>query len=215
MFSPEFNIYDQGILLLVGLVAIYLLVRFFTRYSNQKLRYDIYYMVSFAVLLVAGLLLIILTYSALDNPLVEIVGVLIPTGLALGLVAQFFDKYETPFLGFALVGLVAVAITRLTMRESTIATIVLVIVHAFSGFLVLVLPFLAARLGKTRGAFVSVSLGGLLIDVGGMALAFLATGRELLFFSEDVVLTVLAPLLLLMVLAFAYGFGRDFKYQAA
>jgi hypothetical protein len=215
MFTPEFNIYDQGILLLVGLIAIYLLVRFFTRYSNKKLRYDIYYMVSFAVLLVAGLLLIILTYSALDNPLVEIVGVLIPTGLALGLVAQFFDKYETPFQGFALVGLVAVAITRLTMRESTIATIVLVIVHAFSGFLVLVLPFLAARLGKTRGAFVSVSLGGLLIDVGGMALAFLATGRELFFFSADMVLTVLAPLLLLMVLAFAYGFARDFQHQAA
>ena len=215
MFTPEFNIYDQGILLLVGLIAIYLLVRFFNRYGEKKGRYDIYYMVSFAVLLIAGVLLIIFTYSALDNQLVEIVGVLIPTGLALGLVAQFFEQYEKPFLGFVLVGLIAIAITRFAMPGTTLATITLVIVHAFSGFLILVLPFLAAKQGKTRNAFVSVSLGGLLIDAGGMALAFLAIGKQFLFFSGDLVLTILAPLLLLMVIAFAYGFTRDFQHQAA
>ncbi len=58
MFLPEFNIFDQILLLLTGLVAIYMLWRFLARYRKEKKLYDIYYMVSFAVLLVAGLLLI-------------------------------------------------------------------------------------------------------------------------------------------------------------
>jgi len=54
-------------------------------------------------------------------------------------------------------------------------------------------------------------VGGLLIGIGGIALAFLTANSQLLFFSQDVVLNILAPLLLLMTLAFAYGFIKDIK----
>jgi hypothetical protein len=59
---------------------------------------------------------------------------------------------------------------------------------------------------EARSGFLWVTVGGALIGLGGIALAFLKTGRQLLFFSTDFVFTILAPLLLLMTLAFAAGF---------
>jgi hypothetical protein len=52
-------------------------------------------------------------------------------------------------------------------------------------------------------------VGGALIGIGGIALAFLTSGSQLLFFSQEFVLTILAPLLLLMTLAFTWGFMKD------
>jgi hypothetical protein len=211
---------DLIVLLLTGLVAIYMLWRFFTRYRKEKQMHDIYYMVSFGALLVAGLLLVIFTYyRALVNPFVVIIGVLIPAGLALGLVTQFFPKYGTAYLVFVLVGLVVIAITRFTVADPSdpglLATILLVIVHAVSGTLILVLPILAANQGKTRGAFTAVSLGGLLIVIGVVVLALLRLGSQLLFVDWDMVAIVLAPFLFLMSLALAYGFVRDIRYEAS
>lgn len=201
------TIFDRIVLLLTGLAAIYLLWRFVRRFRHQHQRHDIYYSVSFGVLLVAGLLLITFTYSALASPLVVIVAVLIPAGLALGLISEFFPMYEKAFAIFAGVGLAAIAITRFTGPE-WLATVVLVIVHAASGLVILGLPAWAISQKITPTGFIWVSVGGLLIDAGGMALAFLKAGSQLLFFSETVVFTILAPLLLLMTLSFARGFSR-------
>jgi phosphotransferase system glucose/maltose/N-acetylglucosamine-specific IIC component len=69
--------------------------------------------------------------------------------------------------------------------------------------------------GKAPKGFFWVGIGGLLIGIGGIALAFLTSGSQLLFFSQEVVLTILAPLLLLMSLAFAWGFVKDVKASEA
>ncbi len=201
------GLFDRLTLLLTGLVAIYLLWRFFNHYRRSRKVYDIYYMISFGVLLVAGLLLIAFTYSALASPLVVIVAVLIPAGLSLGLVAEFFPRYEKAYLAFVLVGWIAIAVTRFT-GPVWLATVVLVIVHATAGLIIFGLPLVVTSQGKASKAFVWVTVGGTLIGLGGIALAFLKAGKQLLFFSEQVVFTILAPLLLLMALAFAWGFVR-------
>jgi hypothetical protein len=54
-------------------------------------------------------------------------------------------------------------------------------------------------------------VGGVLISVGGIALAFLKTGSQLLFFSAEAVFAILAPLLLLMTLAFTWGFVKKIR----
>jgi hypothetical protein len=202
------TILDRVLLLLAGLTAIYLLWKFFTHYQRERTRHDLYYMVSFAVLLVAGLLLIAFTYAALANPLVVIVAVLIPAGLSLGLIAELYPKAEKAYLIFALLGLAGIAVTRFT-GPAELATIVLVIVHTVCGLIIFGLPILAVAREQATSSFIGVTLGGTLIGVGGMALAFLKAGRQLLFFSEPVVFTILAPLLLLMALAFAWGFSRQ------
>ncbi len=56
-----------------------------------------------------------------------------------------------------------------------------------------------------KGSFAYVTVGGTLIGLGGIALAFLSAGKQLLFFSQDFVLTILAPLLFLTALFFALG----------
>jgi hypothetical protein len=47
-----------------------------------------------------------------------------------------------------------------------------------------------------------------LIGLGGIALAFIALGKQLLFFSPDFVMLILTPLLFLMTGAFALGFAK-------
>lgn len=78
--------------------------------------------------------------------------------------------------------------------------------HGVAGFVIFLGPFFAKDAPK---GFWWVGIGGALIGIGGIALAFLTAGSQLLFFSQDVVLSILAPLLLLMTLAFAWGFTKD------
>lgn len=204
------TVFDRVVLLATGLVAIYMLWRLLTRYRQAKQMHDVYYMISFGVLLVAGLLLIAFGYEALASPVVVIVAVLIPAGLSLGLVAELSPKYEKAYLPFALLGIIAIAITRFT-GPAGLATTVLIIVHSVAGLLIFLIPILAVKQGKAPGGFIAVTVGGVLIGAGGMALAFLKTGRQLLFFSEALVFTILAPLLLLMALAFTWGLMKKIK----
>ncbi len=44
-------------------------------------------------------------------------------------------------------------------------------------------------------------------------MAFLKAGNQLLFFSSDVVFTILAPLLLLMTVAFTLGFMKEMQAE--
>lgn len=205
------NILDSIILLITGLVAIYLIWRFVQHYrSANKHRSDLYYMLAFTVLLISGLLLIAFSYDALNSPLVVIVAVLIPAGISIGLVADYLPKYEKAYLAFALIGLVAIAITRFT-GPALLATIVLIIVHATAGLLIFGLPIWAVARKKAPSGLIAVTVGGTLIGLGGIALATLKVGSQLLFLSAEVVFVILAPLLLAMTLAFTWGFVKKLR----
>ena len=77
-----------------------------------------------------------------------------------------------------------------------------------AGLVIFIGPFIAK--GAAKGFF-WVGVGGLLIGLGGIALAFLSFGSQLLFFSPQFVMTILTPLLLLMTLAFTFGFVKDIR----
>lgn len=196
---------DQGFLLVTGLIALYLCYNFYRNYNKQKAMYNIYYLISFAVLLVSGLLLIFLSYDILESPMVVIVAALIPLTLAQGLVTQFYPKQEKNYLIFIIVGLIAIAVTRF-VGSGGLGTLVLATVHSIAGLTVFFVPIINVQAKKVAGAFSMVTVGGTLIGIGGIALAFLKTGKPLLIFTADVIFTILAPLLLLMAASFAYGF---------
>lgn len=197
------NYFDQFMLLLTGLVAIYLLQFFKREYKSTNQQHNIYYMMSFAVLLISGLLLIGLGYEILSNPLVVVVAAVIPLALALGLISEFFPQSERYYLLFVIVGLFAIAITRLGGPSGT-ATAVLATVHSIAGLTIFLTPIHVSRQGKTPWSFVWVTIGGTLIGIGGISLAFLKAGSPIL--SEELIFTILAPLLFLMAAAFAFGF---------
>lgn len=204
------TVFDRIVLLLIGLTAAYLAWRFYTRYSKEKALHDAYYMLGFIVLLVSGVLLIFGGWGLLESPYVLTVATLIPLGISMGLMNQFMPEKKKYYSWFALVGLLAIAVTSIGgMPQKSVAVPVF---HGVAGLIIFGLPlYLCATGGDVPKGFGLVGIGGALIGIGGIALAFLSAGSQLLFFSQEFVLTILAPLLLLMTLAFTWGFVKDIQ----
>jgi len=205
------NWLDRIILLITGLVAAYLSWRFYGRYIKKKVLHDIYYMEGFIVLLVSGLLLIFLGWGILSSPYVLTVASLIPLGISMGLMNQFLPKEQKRYYSwFALIGILAIAITSIG-GMSSLRKIAVPLFHGVAGLIIFILPIIVSQNRKAPKDFWWVGVGGALIGLGGIALAFLTAGSQLLFFSQEFVLTILAPLLLLMTLAFTWGFVKDIR----
>jgi hypothetical protein len=204
---------DNLFLLLTGLTAIYLLWRFYTRWSKEKKLYDLYYGMGFLVLLVSGLLLIFLGLGILASPYVLTVASLIPLGISMGIVEEYFPQWKKVFKWFALVGFLAIAISAI-FGIDIVKKISVPLFHGVAGLVIFLGPFFATSSPKGKKApkgFFWVGIGGMLIGLGGIALAFISMGTQLLFFSPAFVMLILTPLLLLMTLAFTYGFVKDIK----
>ena len=198
---------DKILLLVTGLVAIYLLWRFWTRYSKSKAIFDLYYMLGFFVLLVSGLLLIFLGYGILSSPYVLTVASLIPLGISMGIAEEYFPSWKKAFKWFALIGFLAIAITSIG-QAGLLKKISVPLFHGVAGLVIFLGPFFAKKAPK---GFWWGGVGGALIGLGGIALAFISADSQLLFFSPEFVMKILAGLLLLMTLAFTWGFTKDIK----
>ncbi|MBC8453650.1 hypothetical protein H8D64_01185 [PVC group bacterium] len=198
------SILDRIILLLTGLIAIVAIGVLGKRLKAKEVGADaLFCIVSFTVFLVAGLLLIIFGWGALKNNFVAVVAGLIPFSLASGLVKRFHPKAAAAYIVLLVIGLALLTVTRYGNMPA--ARIVYPVFHAIAGITIVILPLLAVKSGKVNSMFSLVALGGALISTGGVALAFLTAGKQLLFFSQEVVLLILAPLLFLTALCFALG----------
>lgn len=206
------TLFDRVLLLATGLAALYAIWKFYNRYRHKKALYDIYYLGSFLVLLVSGLLLIFLGWGILASPYVLTVATLIPLGLSISLVRQFLPQYKRVYAWFALLGLLAIAVT--SIGDLPQRKIAVPIVHGVAGLIIFLLPIRLSLAGNVAPGFWWVGIGGMLIGIGGIALAFLVSGAQLLFFDQGVILAILAPLLLLMTLAYVWGFTREMEARA-
>jgi len=206
------NMLDRLLLLLTGLTALYLIWQFYGRYSKKKELYDVYYMLGFAVLFVSGVLLIFGGWGLLNSPYVLTVATLIPLSITMGLVNQFLPKYKKLYSWFALVGFIAIAFTSIT--EHPLKSVAVPLFHGISGLIIFLLPLYRCFVKKVAPkGFGAVGVGGMLIGIGGMALAFLKAGKPLFgILDEPAILAILAPLLFLMTLAYAWGFVKDIKH---
>lgn len=195
---------DNLFLLLTGLLAAFLCYFFWKRYNLHKALHNVYYLMGFAVLLVSGLLLIILGLGILSSPYVLTVASLIPLGISMGLAEEYFPSWKKYFKWFATIGILAIAITSIGGMDA-LKKIAVPLFHGVAGLVIFIGPFVAK---KAPQGFYWVGIGGLLIGLGGIALAFLSAGSQLLFFSPDFVMKILTPLLFLMTGAFTLGFTR-------
>ena len=195
---------DIVFLLLTGLIAAYLCWYFFQRYNLNKALHNLYYLMGFAVLLVSGLLLIFLGLGILKSPYVLTVASLIPLGISMGLAEEYFPQWKTYLKWFAAIGFLAIAITSIGNMDA-IKKIAVPLFHGVAGLVIFIGPFVAK--GAPKG-FWWVGIGGALIGLGGIALAFITMVTQLLFFSPDFVMLILTPLLFLMAGAFALGFAK-------
>ena len=195
------SILDRILLLLTALLAAYQVVVGVDGLDNFAI---ICYTIAFGVLLVACLLMIILGFEILESPLVVIVSTIIPLSLSLGLVWEYLTNFRLLYLTFAILGFMAVMITR-KFYPGRPAVVVLAIVHGISGLVIFLLPILLSIQGETAPGFALVGIGGALIGIGGLLLSFLKTGRPIL--SRDSILSLFPILLLLMTIAFVSGFA--------
>lgn len=202
------TIFDIIVLLLTGLTAVYLLFRFWKRWSWDKKAYVWYYIMGFLVLFVSGVLLIFLGYDILGTPFVLTVASLIPLGISMGIAEQYFPSWKKYFKWFATLGFIAIAVSAFAQID-LLRKIAVPLFHGVAGLVIFLGPFFAKKAAK---GFWWVGIGGALIGIGGIALAFLTIGKPLLgIFTADLVFTILSPLLLLMTLAFTWGFVKDIK----
>jgi hypothetical protein len=197
----KITVLDRVLLLLTAILAAYQVAIGINGFSTLPI---IAYTIAFGVLLVAGLLLIIWGFDVLDSPMVVIVSTIIPLSLAIGLVWQHLDSFRILYLIFAIVGFLAIIITRSLPMPGKLPTIVLAIIHGIAGLTIFLLPIILALQGRTHSLFSLVGVGGALIGIVGLLLSFLKTGRPIL--SRETILKVLPGLLLLMTICFVAGF---------
>lgn len=195
---------DIVFLLLTGLIAAYLCWYFFQRYQLHKALHNLYYLMGFVVLLVSGLLLIFLGLGILASPYVLTVASLIPLGISMGIAEEYFPAWKKAFKWFAVIGFLAIAVTSIGGMDS-FKKVAVPLFHGVAGLVIFIGPFVAKGAPKE---FWWVGIGGVLIGLGGIALAFITLGKQLLFFSPEFVLLILTPLLFLMAGAFALGFAK-------
>lgn len=198
----KISVLDRLLLLITGLLAAWQVAVGINGVETVPMTA---YTVGFGVLLIAGLLLIILGFEALDTPVVVVFSTLIPLGLALGLAWEYLPTWRSPYLVFAIVGFLAVLITRTLHLENKLPVLVLGLVHGVAGLTIFLLPLFVVLQHNAGPGFLLVSLGGMLIGLGGILLGLLKTGKPLL--SRSILLKLLPALLLVMTAAFVAGFS--------
>lgn len=162
------------------------------------------YTLGFGTLLVACLLLIILGFEGLESQAVVIISTAIPLSLSLGLVSEHLPQIAVPYLIFCLVGFSATAVARLILSEKS-ATLVLAPVHGAAGILITLLPIWVLFDSTAPPGYLLVSLGGALIGLAGLLLAFHKGGKPIL--GQDTLYKLLPVILFLMSLSFISGFS--------
>jgi hypothetical protein len=162
------------------------------------------YTIAFGVILIAALLIFILGIEMLDSPIVVIVSTIIPLSLAVGLVWQHLASLRTSYLIFAIIGFLAVTLTRSIQMQNKLPVIVIAITHGIAGMTIFLLPIILSLQGVTQPLFSLVGMGGALIGVGGLLLSFLKTGKPIV--SKDTLMSLFPALLLLTTAFFVAGF---------
>jgi hypothetical protein len=191
----------RSLLLVTCLLAAYQVVVGINGLENVP---TIAYTIAFGVLLVACLLIIILGFEVLDSRIVVMFSTIIPLSLSLGLIWEHIPSLRLPYLIFAMIGYLAIIITRVIQFSAQISSFILAIVHGIAGLVVFLLPSILSAQGTTRPGFAFVGLGGALIGLAGLLLYFLKTGRPIV--SRQVILRILPAIFLLMTVSFVVGF---------
>jgi len=193
---------DRIALLITGLLAAYLIVK---GVEGLPALATWAYSIAFGVLLIAVLLIIINGFEILDSPWVVIIAAIIPLGLSLGMVIEnLTPDWHLAYLVFVAIGFLAILLTRFLVPERA-ATIVLAFVHGVAGLLIFGLPIVLVLQGVKSPMYLFMSVGGALIGVGGLLLAFLKAGKPI--HSAEKIFTLLPWILLLMSAAFVLGLG--------
>jgi hypothetical protein len=212
------NVIDRILLFSAAILAfkyIYIHWNQLTR-RDDAAEYNLYHLIAFGTLGVSTLLLGIFGWGILgfmgdgtENKMVAVVASAIPFAWATGVIKQFHPKYEKPFLILMIVGFLLITVTRFADMK-VLGRIIYPVFHSTAGLTVILLPVVGVLKKRVPRSFLLVSLGGFLISSGGISMAFIIAGRQLLFVSPDVLFLIMAPVLFFTVLFYELGLSGGF-----
>ena len=153
-------------------------------------------------------------FEVLEEDLVPVVAALIPVCLAIGLfnVVWSDKQYWLFYTILAVLGIILLTVARLDIFLGEMKTIILMAVHVPSGLSIVLIPLYTGFVTKdTEWTSVFFSIGGLLISLGGVLLAFLKLDMEIL--SQEQIFDVLPILLLIVGVFFVLGIALPTKWK--
>ncbi|MEM3614384.1 MAG: hypothetical protein QW158_04815 [Nitrososphaerales archaeon] len=160
------------------------------------------WLLSFILLFVLTTLISLSGLDVISAPFVYLLASLIPSFLACGLIyATLGSRWGKYYLTYTL--LLFIVFTYASIVGGIPKTPLILLLHVPSGFIIVILPFVAVVLRISELTALFVSIGGLLIGVGGVALATIQFGAPLL--PQELVNMVFAPLFLIVTIMFAAG----------
>jgi hypothetical protein len=183
---------DRIVLLSTGVVASFQVVSGLNHFSDLT---ALYYTIAFGILIIACILLILFGFDILENKAVVVISSFIPLFISLGLVNSYLPDYHCLYLIFSVCGLIFIIMTRFS-KQKLFSILSIILVHGIAGLLIFILPLVLSIKGVVKPAFLLIGLGGGLIGLGGIALAFLRSGSSMI--SKKVILK-LTPFILFSV----------------
>lgn len=165
--------------------------------KSKEISYAMWSIAALSFLIIAAALAL-LKLGALSLPITPYVGALYPAFMAAGVLGKgHWRKYAI----FILLMLLLMVIGQLSYK--LIFTGAEVILHSVSGLIITFLPFIMVARRRAPPTESLIGLGGLLISIGGLALATLLAQKPLL--PMETVIFLLHPLLFLSAFLMAAG----------
>ena len=195
----KMTVLNRIILLITGHAAGYMIV---TGIEGLDVWTTFFYTVAFGVLVLACLLLMLFGFEILDNTLIVVVATLIPLSLSLGIISSYLPNYKFVYLIFAVLGLMIILLTRIRKTGKS-ATMALAVVHGLAGLVITFLPVILSFNNITSPWFSLVGVGGALIGITGLLLAFLKIDKAIL--SQKSIYAIFPVLLFFMTALFVIG----------
>jgi len=205
------------LLWITGIAAILFGLFMLLDFLKNKKIHHLLWAVAFIVLFVAGIILIVSNdYNILLEPLVAALAVLIPGGIAAGLFFVVFEEktklYGYIYLVFVLVMVVLIGIVKVVSSPGASATVM--VAHIPSSLSIILLPiYTTFKTKETDWKALLMTIGGFVISVAGVLLAFLTAGSTL--FTAKLIFTLLPWVLLLTAVFFAFGMLLPEKWSFA
>ncbi len=193
------RIVNKVILLLTAHLAGYQIVFGIDNYDSVLIYY---YTIFFGILLIACLLLLIFGFDILENKMIVVVSTLLPLSFSLALIYLFYYDYHNVYLIFCTIGIILIFFSRYFFKAK-IATIILATVHGIAGILIFFVPIILITFGNVNSQIIFVSIGGTLIGISGLLLAFLKIGKPIL--SKEKIYILFPGILFFTTLSFMIG----------
>jgi len=188
----------EWVTLISGLV--FFLIALYGYNEKKSLEYIIW-SISGLTFLIIAIALVAMSLDALSLPYTVYLGSIYPSFLALGLLYKK-EGYWKYYLYFIILMIILIAAGQVALPQLKVGA--QVALHAISGLIIVFLPIIEVLVRKEWHAYYLLfSLGGIVIGIGGLALASIVAGAPILPF--ELVVMLLHPLLFISAFLIALG----------